>query len=96
VPIFLLGGRELLFATSTSKNCHPERSEGPAFSGQQRSRELYLTRRTNSRHESNHNRLINDATYPAPKPLSMLTTLTFDAQEFIIPSRAVKPLNDAP
>ena len=28
--------------------------------------------------------MISDATYPAPKPLSIFTTLTFDAHEFII------------
>src|SRR5262249_7596993 len=28
-----------------------------------------------------HNRLIIDATYPAPNPLSMFTTLTLDAHE---------------
>src|ERR1700688_2179730 len=41
-------------------------------------------------------RLITDATYPAPNPLSIFTTLTFDAQEFSMPSRAASPLNDAP
>jgi hypothetical protein len=41
-------------------------------------------------------RLISDATYPAPNPLSMFTTLTFDAHEFIIPSNAAMPWNDAP
>jgi hypothetical protein len=40
--------------------------------------------------------LINDATYPAPKPLSMFTTLTFEAQEFIIPNKAATPLKAAP
>jgi hypothetical protein len=32
----------------------------------------------------------------APNPLSIFTTLTFDAQEFSIPSSAAMPLNDAP
>ena len=41
-------------------------------------------------------RFINDATYPAPKPLSMFTTLTLEAHEFIIPSKAATPLNAAP
>jgi hypothetical protein len=43
-----------------------------------------------------YSRLISDATYPAPNPLSMFTTLTFDAQEFIMPSKAARPLNEAP
>ena len=33
-----------------------------------------------------------DATYPAPNPLSMFTTETFDAQEFSIPSSAAQSL----
>src|SRR5947209_2672265 len=33
-------------------------------------------------------RLMMEATYPAPKPLSMLTTLTLDAQEFNMPCSA--------
>src|SRR2546430_13579125 len=41
-------------------------------------------------------RLISDATYPAPKPLSIFTTLTFDAHEFIIPNSAANPSNAAP
>src|SRR5579862_1263157 len=41
-------------------------------------------------------RLIRLATKPAPKPLSMLTTVTFDAQELSIPSRAAIPPKDAP
>ncbi len=36
-------------------------------------------------------RLMIDAAYPAPKPLSMFTTVTFDAQEFSIPSSAAMP-----
>src|SRR5204862_2251615 len=43
-----------------------------------------------------HKRLISEATYPAPNPLSMLTTLTLEAQEFIIPKSAARPLNAAP
>ena len=43
-----------------------------------------------------HLRLISAATYPAPNPLSMFTTLTFEAQEFIMPSRAASPSNAAP
>jgi hypothetical protein len=38
---------------------------------------------------------MREATYPAPNPLSIFTTLTFDAQEFIIPSKAANPLNAA-
>jgi hypothetical protein len=41
-------------------------------------------------------RLISDATYPAPNPLSMFTTLTFEAHEFSMPNSAAIPLNDAP
>src|SRR3984957_19570992 len=41
-------------------------------------------------------RLMSEATYPAPNPLSIFTTLTFDAQEFNMPSSAVSPLKDAP
>ena len=44
-----------------------------------------------TRLENGHNLLISDATYPAPKPLSIFTTLTFEAQEFIIPSSAAMP-----
>ena len=43
-----------------------------------------------------HRRLISAATYPAPNPLSIFTTLTFDAHEFIIPSSAARPPNAAP
>jgi hypothetical protein len=43
-----------------------------------------------------YKRLIMEATYPAPNPLSMLTTLTLDAHEFSIPSSAARPLNAAP
>ena len=41
-------------------------------------------------------RLMIDATYPAPNPLSIFTTVTFDAHEFSIPSSAAIPLYDAP
>ena len=43
-----------------------------------------------------YSRLIRAATYPAPNPLSIFTTLTFEAQEFIIPKSAASPLNAAP
>ncbi len=43
-----------------------------------------------------YSRLIKAATYPAPNPLSIFTTLTFEAQEFIIPKSAARPLNAAP
>ena len=36
------------------------------------------------------------ANTPAPKPLSMLTTVTPGAQELSIPSRAAIPPNEAP
>jgi hypothetical protein len=60
----------------------------PAFS--------YFTRYNNQLRSLYYNRLMSDATYPAPNPLSMFTTLTFDAQEFIMPSSAASPLNAAP
>jgi hypothetical protein len=41
-------------------------------------------------------RLMSDATYPAPNPLSIFTTLTLEAHEFNIPRSAAIPLNDAP
>ena len=41
--------------------------------------------------EPNYNLLITLATHPAPNPLSMFTTLTFDAQLFNIASSAVNP-----
>lgn len=41
-------------------------------------------------------RLIKLATNPAPKPLSMLTTVTFEAHEFSIPSSAAIPPKLAP
>ena len=41
-------------------------------------------------------RLISEATYPAPKPLLMFTTLTLEAQEFIMPRRAASPPKAAP
>ena len=43
-----------------------------------------------------HNRLIRLATYPAPKPLSIFTTVTFDAQLFSMPSKAAIPFKLAP
>jgi hypothetical protein len=36
------------------------------------------------------------ATTPAPKPLSIFTTVTFDAQLFNMPSKAATPLKLAP
>jgi hypothetical protein len=41
-------------------------------------------------------RLIELARYPAPKPLSMLTTATLGAQLFSMPSRAARPPKLAP
>ena len=43
-----------------------------------------------------HFRLIRLATKPAPKPLSILTTVTFDEHELSIPSNAATPPNEAP
>src|SRR5215469_10865505 len=43
-----------------------------------------------------HYRLIRLATTPAPKPLSMLTTVTLEAQLLSIPSSAAIPLKLAP
>lgn len=40
--------------------------------------------------------LIMLARYPAPKPLSMFTTLTPLAQELSIASKAATPPNEAP
>src|ERR1051325_3593963 len=45
---------------------------------------------------SSQRRLIRLATKPAPNPLSIFTTVTFDAHELSIPSSAAKPSNDAP
>jgi hypothetical protein len=39
--------------------------------------------------------LIKLATKPAPKPLSMFTTVTFDAHELSIPNNAATPPKDA-
>ena len=52
--------------------------------------------RTLESYRHSYRRLIREATYPAPNPLSMFTTLTFDAQEFSIPSSAAKPWKLAP
>src|SRR6266480_1246367 len=41
-------------------------------------------------------RFIKLATNPAPKPLSIFTTVTFDAQELSIASSAANPSKDAP
>jgi hypothetical protein len=41
-------------------------------------------------------RLIKLATKPAPKPLSILTTVTLEEQLFSIPSNAATPPKDAP
>src|SRR5205814_4879563 len=41
-------------------------------------------------------RAISAATKPAPKPLSMFTTVTFAAQEFSIARRAAIPPREAP
>jgi hypothetical protein len=48
------------------------------------------------RMHQNHSRLMQEATQPAPKPLSMLTTVTFDAQLFNMPSSAATPPKLAP
>jgi hypothetical protein len=53
-------------------------------------------RKSAEQRRGTYSRLINEATYPAPNPLSMFTTLTFDAHEFIMPSNAARPLKDAP
>lgn len=45
---------------------------------------------------SHYRRLIKLATYPAPNPLSMFTTVTLLAQLFNIPSNAARPLKLAP
>ena len=45
---------------------------------------------------ASHLRLIKLATKPAPKPLSIFTTVTFEAQEFSIPNNAATPPKDAP
>jgi ABC-type sugar transport system substrate-binding protein len=54
--------------------------------------------RTDLRHAQlrTHRRLIVLATQPAPNPLSMLTTETFEAQLFSIPRSAVNPPKLAP
>jgi len=43
-----------------------------------------------------YNRLMQEATHAAPKPLSMLTTVTFEAQLFSMPSSAATPPKLAP
>src|ERR1051325_7525058 len=43
-----------------------------------------------------YSRLIRLATYPAPKPLSIFTTVTLLAQLFSIPSSAASPWKLAP
>jgi hypothetical protein len=40
--------------------------------------------------------IILTAAHPAPKPLSILTTVTPEAQLFSIPNSAEKPFNAAP
>ena len=47
--------------------------------------------RPDSNRPPGYRRLISAATYPAPNPLSIFTTLTFDAQELIIPKSAASP-----
>ena len=41
-------------------------------------------------------RFIKLATKPAPKPLSIFTTVTFEAHELSMPSNAASPSNEAP
>ena len=43
-----------------------------------------------------YNRLIIEAKYPAPNPLSIFTTAVLGEQEFNIPSNAATPPKDAP
>ncbi len=43
-----------------------------------------------------HRRLMQEATQAAPKPLSMLTTVTLEAQEFSMPRSAATPPKLAP
>lgn len=57
---------------------------------------VYLGRTFLSDKAACQSRLISEATYPAPKPLSILTTVTFEAHEFIMPSRAAIPWKAAP
>src|SRR6266849_7259155 len=91
--------------------CHPERSWSHSLTnGSAKSKDRYSlnTRSPNKaflpapRRPGNHcshatySLLINAATYPAPNPLSIFTTLTFEAHEFIIPNSAASPLNAAP
>ncbi len=44
----------------------------------------------------NYNRLMQEATQAAPKPLSILTTVTLEAQELSMPRSAATPLKLAP
>ena len=91
--------------------CHPERNwsrsrangsaeDGSLFHEHLHSRKKAFLPPSTAERESllihYYSRLISAATYPAPNPLSILTTLTFEAQEFIIPSNAASPLNAAP
>ena len=48
------------------------------------------------RNDVGHLRLIKLATNPAPNPLSIFTTVTFDAHELSIPSSAATPPKEAP
>jgi hypothetical protein len=43
-----------------------------------------------------YKRLMQEATQAAPKPLSMLTTVTFEAQELSMPRSAATPPKLAP
>ena len=43
-----------------------------------------------------YRRLMQEATQAAPKPLSMLTTVTLEAQELSMPSSAATPPKLAP
>jgi hypothetical protein len=67
--------------------------------GWQSVRTLYRRRMIALGHGSyrlNHKRLMQEATHAAPKPLSILTTVTLEAQEFSIPNNAATPPKLAP
>jgi hypothetical protein len=78
------GDRSIVTGGFIVDECFPEEPFKPSDAGLKAGPSTYASR------------LIIEATYPAPKPLSMLTTVTFEAQEFSIPSNAAMPWYDAP
>src|ERR1019366_4350583 len=77
----------------TSPSTIPLKRESIFFQFRRAARQLWFRQSATGRFQS---RFIRLAAYPAPKPLSIFTTVTLLAQLFSIPSSAARPWKLAP